>query len=150
MKVVEQVLMAGYPMVDIRFTLIDGSFHPVDSSEMAFRACTELGLKSGIKKDNFQLLEPLMKIEINTPDEYMGEIIGDINRRRGNIDNMRRYRKGSQKLTGSVPLQEMFGYASVLRTLSSGRANYSMEFLRYTPMPKALQEEVAAAKREKK
>ncbi|MCK4765631.1 MAG: elongation factor G [Candidatus Aminicenantes bacterium] len=150
MKVVEQGLMAGYPMVDIRFTLIDGSFHPVDSSEMAFRACTELGLKSGIKKDNFQLLEPLMKIEINTPDEYMGEIIGDINRRRGNIDNMRRYRKGSQKLTGSVPLQEMFGYASVLRTLSSGRANYSMEFLRYTPMPKALQEEVAAEKREKK
>jgi len=135
-------LLAGYPMVDIKFTLLDGSFHPVDSSEMAFRTCTEQGLKEGIKKEITQLLEPLMKIEVNTPDEYIGDIIGDINRRRGEIGNMRRYRKGSQKLTGTVPLMEMFGYASVLRTISSGRANYSMEFLKYAPLPKSIEKEV--------
>lgn len=149
LKIMEEGLLAGYPMVDIKFTLLDGSFHPVDSSEMAFRTCTELGLREGIKKEAFQLLEPIMKIEINTPDEYMGEIIGDINRRRGHIGNMRRYRKGSQKLTGKVPLMEMFGYASMLRTLSSGRANYSMEFLQYAPLPASLQDEIAAEKKTK-
>jgi elongation factor G len=142
-------LLAGYPMVDIRFTLIDGSFHPVDSSEMAFRTCTEQGLKEGVKKGVTQLLEPVMKIEVNTPDEYMGDIIGDVNRRRGQIDNMRRYRKGSQKLTGKVPLSEMFGYASVLRTISSGRANYSMEFLRYEPVPKSIEEEIVEERKKK-
>lgn len=148
-KTMEKGLLAGYPMVDIRFTLLDGSFHAVDSSEMAFRTCTEQGLKEGVKKRIVQLLEPVMKIEVNTPDEYMGDIIGDINRRRGHIDNMRRYRKGSQKLTGMVPLMEMFGYASVLRTLSSGRANYSMEFLRYEPVPKSIEEEVISERSKK-
>lgn len=150
LKIMEEGLLAGYPMVDIKFTLIDGSFHPVDSSEMAFRTCTELGLREGIKKNASQLLEPIMKLEINTPDEYMGDIIGDINRRRGHIGNMRRYRKGSQKLTGKVPLMEMFGYASTLRTLSSGRANYSMEFLQYAPLPQSLQDELIAEKKAKK
>ncbi len=142
LETMEEGLLAGFPMVDVKFILIDGSYHPVDSSEMAFRMCTEQALKKGIKKDLFQLLEPVMKIEINTPDEYMGEIIGDINRRRGQINNMRRYRKGSQKLTGKVPLVEMFGYASTLRTLSSGRANYSMEFLEYAPVPVLIKEKV--------
>jgi len=145
----EKGLLAGYPMVDIKFVLIDGSYHPVDSSELAFRICTELSIKDVIKKTSPQLLEPIMKIEINTPDEYMGDIIGDMNRRRGKIDNMRRYRKGSQKLSGIVPLMTMFGYASVLRTLSSGRANYSMEFLRYAPLPKTLEEKMIEEKREK-
>ncbi len=145
-KTMQKGLLAGFPMVDIRFTLIDGSFHPVDSSEMAFRTCTEIGLREGVKKNMAQLLEPVMKIEINTPDDYMGEVIGDVNRRRGQIDNMRRHRKGSQKLTGKVPLMEMFGYASVLRTISSGRANYSMEFLRYEPVPRSIAEEVAEEK----
>ena len=140
-------LLAGYPMVDIKFTLLDGSFHPVDSSEMAFRTCTEQGLKEGIKKEITQLLEPIMKIEVNTPDTFIGDIIGDINRRRGEIGNMRRYRKGSQKLTGTVPLMEMFGYASVLRTVSSGRANYSMEFLKYAPLPKSIEEEIIAERK---
>ncbi len=142
-------LLAGYPMVDIKFTLIDGSFHPVDSSEMAFRTCTELALKSVVGKASPLLLEPIMKIEINTPDEYMGDIIGDINRRRGHIDNMRRYRKGSQKLNGQVPLKEMFGYASALRTISSGRANYSIEFLKYSQLPASLAEEVVKESKEK-
>ncbi|MCU0285081.1 MAG: elongation factor G [Acidobacteria bacterium] len=143
-QTMEKGLLAGYPMVDIKFTLLDGTFHPVDSSEMAFRHCTEMGLKDAIRKNNAQLLEPIMKIEVNTPDEYMGDIIGDINRRRGHIDNMRRYRKGSQKLNGVVPLMEMFGYASVLRTSSSGRANYSIEFLKYAPIPRSIEEEIIA------
>ncbi len=143
-------LLAGFPMIDVHFVLIDGSFHSVDSSEMAFRACTKLGIKEAIKKTHPQLLEPIMKIEINTPDEFMGEIIADINRRRGKIGNMRRYRKGSQKLSGRVPLKEMFGYASVLRTVSSGRANFSMEFLNYQSLPKAIEEKVIEEEREKK
>ncbi len=90
----------------------------------------------------------MMKIEINTPDEFIGDIIGDINRRRGKISNMRRHRKGSQKLSGSVPLMEMFGYASTLRTLSSGRANFSMEFLRYMQLPKDIAEKVITERSE--
>jgi len=146
-RTMEKGILAGFPMVDIKFTLVDGTYHEVDSSEMAFRTCTEIGLKEAIKPNCSQLLEPIMKIEINTPDEYMGDIIGDVNRRRGHIDNMRRYRKGSQKLSGQVPLMEMFGYASVLRTISSGRANYSIEFLHYAPLPKSIEEEVIKEKK---
>jgi elongation factor G len=148
-KVVEEGLLAGYPMVDVRFVLIDGSAHSVDSSEMAFRTCTELALKDVIHRASPQLLEPIMKIEINTPDEYLGDIIGDINRRRGKVENMRRFRKGSQKINGTVPLMEMFGYASSLRTVSSGRASYSMEFFKYAPLPKNIEEKVIAEKRER-
>jgi elongation factor G len=138
----EKGLYAGFPMVDVKFILVDGNHHEVDSSEMAFRACTEHGLKEAIKHAAPRLLEPVMKFEIRTPDEYMGDIIGDINRRRGKISNMRRYRKGSQQLTGIVPLMEMFGYASALRNNSSGRANYSMEFHIYSPLPESIEEKV--------
>jgi elongation factor G len=141
-QTLEKGLVVGFPMLDVKFILIDGGFHPVDSSEMAFRLCTNLALKEVIKKSNPELLEPIMKVEINTPDEFMGDIIGDINRRRGKINNMRRYRKGAQKLSGFVPLMEMFGYASVLRTLSSGRANYSMEFYKYHTLPKSIKEKL--------
>jgi len=137
-------------MVDVRFVLIDGSYHPVDSSEMAFKICTFQALREMINRAAPQLLEPVMKIEINTPDEYMGDAIGDVTRRRGKIDNMRRHRKGSQKLTGTVPLMEMFGYASALRTISSGRAAFSMEFLNYAPLPRSIEEEVVAEVRAKK
>lgn len=146
----ETGLYADYPMVDVRFVLIDGSYHPVDSSEMAFRTCTIQALREIIRKAAPQLQEPIMKIEINTPDKYMGDVIGDINRRRGKIENMRRHRKGSQKLTGTVPLMEMFGYASALRTISSGRAAFSMEFLNYAPLPKAIEEEIVAERKAKK
>lgn len=148
-SVIEKGLVAGYPMVDVKFILIDGSFHPVDSSEMAFRTCTEIAMKEIIKKTAPKLLEPMMKIEINTPDDYMGEVIGDINRRRGHIDNMRRFRKGSQKLSGQVPLMGVFGYASALRTISSGRANYSIEFLKYSPLPQSIAEEVIEERNKK-
>lgn len=143
-------LYADYPMVDVRFVLIDGSYHPVDSSEMAFRTCTVQALREVIHRAAPQLQEPIMKLEINTPDEYMGDVIGDINRRRGRIDNMRRHRKGSQKLTGTVPLMEMFGYASALRTISSGRAAFSMEFLKYAPLPRPIEERIIAEVRAKK
>jgi elongation factor G len=147
---VEQGLLAGFPIVDIKFVLLDGDSHEVDSSEMAFRTCTMQALKEVASKSSLQILEPIMKIEINTPDEYMGDIISDVNRRRGKIGSMRRYRKGSQKLTGTVPLMEVFGYASSLRTLSSGRANYSMEFMEYQPTPKPIEEKVIEEQREKK
>ncbi|MBU0713245.1 elongation factor G [bacterium] len=143
-------LYADYPMVDVRFVLIDGSYHSVDSSEMAFKICTIKALREMINKAAPQLLEPVMKIEINTPDEYMGDAIGDVTRRRGKIENMRRHRKGSQKLTGTVPLMEMFGYASALRTISSGRAAFSMEFLNYAPLPRSIEEEVVAEVKAKK
>lgn len=142
-------LVAGFPMINVRFVLIDGLTHPVDSSEMAFRICTEHALKTVIGRTHPKLLEPLMKIEVNTPDDFMGDIIGDINRRRGKIDNMRRHRKGSQKLNGIVPLREMFGYANSLRNLSSGRASYSMEFMRYELLPEALALEVIEESRKK-
>jgi elongation factor G len=141
---------ADCPMIDVKFVLLDGDYHEVDSNEHAFRSCTELGIRDIIHKTLPQVLEPMMKIEINTPDDYMGEIIGDINRRRGHIENMRRFRKGSQKLNGQVPLMEMFNYASTLRTLSSGRANYSMEFLQYTPLPKSIEEKIVAEARAKR
>jgi elongation factor G len=96
------------------------------------------------------LLEPVMKIEVNTPDEYIGDVSGNLNRRRGRIEAMRRFRKGSQKLNGFVPLKEMFGYATQLRNISSGRAAYSMEFFNYLPLPKSLQEEVLKELKEKK
>lgn len=143
-------LYADYPMVDVRFVLIDGSYHPVDSSEMAFKTCTFQALRQVINRAAPQLQEPIMKMEINTPDEYMGDVIGDVNRRRGRIDNMRRHRKGSQKLTGTVPLMEMFGYASALRTISSGRAAFSMEFLKYAPLPRPIEETIIAEVRAKK
>ncbi len=141
---------AGFPMVDVKFVLVDGSFHAVDSSEQAFKTCAQLAIKEAVAKAAPHILEPIMKIEVNTPDEYMGEIIGDINRRRGRIDSMRRYRKGSQKINGSIPLMEMFGYATVLRSMSSGRASHSIEFLHYAPLPKGIEEKLLADLREKK
>ncbi|MEZ5357773.1 MAG: elongation factor G [Candidatus Zixiibacteriota bacterium] len=143
-------LLADYPMVDLKFVLIDGSYHDVDSSEMAFRICTAQGMREIIHKAGPQLLEPMMKIEINTPDEYMGDVISDVNRRRGKIESMRRFRKGSQKLNGQVPLMEMFGYASALRTISSGRASFSMEFLNYAALPKNIEEKIVEERRERK
>jgi elongation factor G len=92
----------------------------------------------------------MMKIEINTPDEYIGDVVGNLNRRRGKIESMRRFRKGAQKINGFVPLMEMFGYATQLRNISSGRANYSMEFFNYAPLPRAIQEEVLKKLEEKK
>ena len=149
-KTLEKGVLAGYPVVDVKVVLLDGSHHPVDSSDMAFQTCASICFKEAFMKANPILLEPMMKIEVNTPDDYIGEVSGNLNRRRGKIEAMRRYRKGAQKINGFVPLMEMFGYSTQLRNISSGRANYSMEFFRYTPLPKAIEEEVLKMLEEKK
>ena len=149
-KTMEKGVLAGFPIENIRITLLDGKYHAVDSSDMAFQLCASMGFKKGFNKANPIILEPIMKIEVNTPDDYIGDVVGNLNRRRGKIDSMRRYRKGSQKLNGLVPLSEMFGYSTSLRNLSSGRANYSMEFFQYMPLPAAIQEEVLEKIRKQK
>jgi len=141
-KTLEKGVIAGYPVVDVKVTLLDGSYHPVDSSDFAFQTCASICFKQAFQKAAPILKEPVMKIEINSPDDYIGNVITDINKRRGQIESMRRHRKGSQKINGLVPLMEMFGYATQLRNISSGRANYSMEFFQYMPLPQTLQEEV--------
>lgn len=150
LKTLADGVLAGFPVVDVKVVLLDGQFHPVDSSDFAFQTCASICFKQGFMKANPVLLEPVMKIEINTPDEYIGDITGNLTKRRGRIESMRRHRKGSQKLNGFVPLQEMFGYATTLRNLSSGRANYSMEFYQYMPVSKAIQEEALKKIAEKK
>jgi elongation factor G len=149
-KTLERGILAGYPIVGVKVVLLDGNHHPVDSSDMAFQTCASICFKNGFMKANPILLEPVMKIEINTPDEYIGDVVGNLNRKRGKIESMRRYRNGAQKLSGLVPLMEMFGYSTQLRNLSSGRANYSMEFYQYMPTPKPIQEEVLKQLEEKK
>ena len=141
-KAMEKSPVAGYPVVDVKCVLVDGGFHPVDSSDMAFQLCAAQCFKQAFKKANPIIMEPVMKIEVNTPDDYIGNVTRDLTKRRGRIENMRRFRKGSQKLDGFCPLMEMFGYATALRNVTSGRANYSMEFYQYMPMPAAKQEEV--------
>lgn len=149
-KTMEKGILAGFPVIDVKVVLIDGGHHAVDSSDMAFQTCASICFKQGFMKALPVLLEPVMKLEVNTPDDYIGEVVGNMNRRRGKIESMRRYRKGAQKLNGFVPLSEMFGYATQLRNISSGRANYSMEFHQYEPTPKGIQEEVLKELREKK
>ena len=109
---------------------------------MAFQTCAQLCLKQAFPKAGPLLMEPSMKVEINTPDDFIGTVTGDVNKRRGRIEAMRRFRKGSQKLDCFIPLMEMFGYATALRNITSGRANYSMEFDKYTATPRTIQDEV--------
>ena len=141
-KTLEKGILAGFPVVDAKVILLDGKHHAVDSSDFAFQICASILFKDCFMKAKPVLLEPIMKIEVNTPDDYIGNVVGDLNKRRGKIESMRRHRKGSQKLNGFVPLMEMFGYATALRNVSSGRANYSMEFSSYDPVSKSVQEEV--------
>ncbi|HBS84974.1 MAG: translation elongation factor G [Bacteroidetes bacterium GWF2_38_335] len=148
-KTIEEGVLAGFPVVDVKVVLLDGSYHAVDSSDFAFQTCASMCFKEGFRKAGPKLLEPVMKIEINTPDDYIGDVVGNLNRKRGTIESMRRYRKGSQKLNGFVPLIEMFGYATQLRNISSGRANYSMEFSKYVPLNDAMQEVVLVELKEK-
>ncbi len=148
-KVMARGILTDFPVVDVKVMLLDGKHHPVDSSDFAFQTCGAIAFKNGFMKAKPILLEPVMKIEINTPDEHIGDVVGNLNKRRGKIESMRRHRKGSQKLVGFVPLMEMFGYATSLRNLSSGRANYSMDFYQYMPIPPSVQEEVLKKMEEK-
>lgn len=134
-------VLAGYPMVDIKATLTDGSFHEVDSSDMAFKIAGSMALKDGSKKANPILLEPVMKIEIIVPEDYMGDAIGDLNSRRGKIQNME-MKNNVQHIRGSVPLSEMFGYATTLRSLTQGRGNYNMEPSHYEEVPKQISDKI--------
>ena len=138
-------VIAGYPVVDVKVTLYDGSYHDVDSSELAFKIAAAMAFKSAMKKANPVLLEPIMKVEVVTPEENMGDVMGDLNSRRGRILGMES-RKGLQMITAEVPLGEMFGYATALRSLTKGRANYSMHFEVYREVPKTVQNEIAEKK----
>jgi elongation factor G len=138
--------VAGYPVVDIRARLVDGSFHPVDSSEMAFSIAGSMALKEGIRRGGPQILEPIMKVEVVTPEEFMGDAMGDLNARRGQIEGME-MRGNAQVIRAMVPLANMFGYATALRSMTQGRASYTMEFDHYAPVPQSLAEELTAKAR---
>ncbi|MBP9827196.1 elongation factor G, partial [Candidatus Saccharibacteria bacterium] len=128
-------VMAGYPVVDIKAKLYDGSYHEVDSSEMAFKIAGSMALQEGVRKADPVILEPVMKIEVTTPEEFMGDVVGDINSKRGRIEQMSD-RAGAKIIDAMVPLSEMFGYATTLRSMTQGRANYSMEFDHYAEVPR--------------
>ncbi|GLR73127.1 elongation factor G [Agaribacter marinus] len=128
-------VLAGYPMLDVKVTLYDGSYHDVDSSEMAFKIAASMGFKNGAAEANPVLLEPTMKVEVTTPEDWMGDVVGDLNRRRGMIEGMEDGVAGIKIVRAKVPLSEMFGYATALRSATQGRASYSMEFFNYAEAP---------------
>ncbi len=130
----ETGVIAGYPVVDVKVTAFDGSYHEVDSSEMAFKIAGSIGFKEGFRRARPVLLEPIMKVEVVTPEEYSGDVIGDLNRRRGQIMGMDETAAG-KSITAEVPLSEMFGYATTVRSMSQGRATFTMEFSKYTEVP---------------
>ena len=136
-------VVAGYPVIDVKATLIDGSFHEVDSSEMAFKIAGSMAAKDGVAKADPAILEPVMKVEVTTPEEFMGDVIGNLNARRGQIDGIDE-RGSSRMIRAHVPLAEMFGYATELRSMTQGRATYSMEFGRYAEVPSNLANELIA------
>nr|WP_280635149.1 elongation factor G [Anaerosalibacter bizertensis] len=138
-------VVGGYPVLDMKVTLYDGSYHDVDSSEMAFKIAGSMGFKEAMQKANPVLLEPIMKVEVTVPEEYMGDVMGDINSRRGRIESMES-RNGLQVINGYVPLSEMFGYATDLRSNTQGRGNYTMQFDHYEPVPNSIAEKVLGDK----
>ncbi|MCM0756965.1 MULTISPECIES: elongation factor G [Sporomusa] len=142
-EAMETGVSAGYPMVDIKVTVVDGSYHDVDSSEMAFKIAGSMGFKAGATKAGPVILEPYMKVEVIVPEDYMGDVIGDLNSRRGRIEGMEA-RSGAQSIKAFVPLSEMFGYATDLRSKTQGRGNYSMEFDHYEEVPKNIAEVISA------
>lgn len=134
-------VVAGYPVVDVKVTLYDGSYHEVDSSEMAFKIAGSMAFKEAMQKAQPTLLEPIMKVVVTVPEDYMGDVMGDINGRRGQIQGMET-RNGAAQIDAFVPLSTMFGYATDLRSRTQGRGQYSMEPSHYVELPKSLQEEI--------
>ena len=141
-EAMESGTLAGYPIVDVKVTLYDGSFHEVDSSEMAFKIAGSMGMKEGVQRGNPILLEPVMEIEVVTPDEYTGDVIGNISSRRGMIEGMELRTDGLQSIKAKVPLAEMFGYATRLRSMTQGRGTFSMEFAHYAPVSEEIAKSV--------
>ncbi len=136
-------VLAGYPVVDVKVTIYDGSYHEVDSNEMAFKIAGSMGFKSGCEKASPVLLEPIMAVEVETPEEYMGDVIGNLNSRRGRIENMEE-RSGVKLVTSKVPLAEMFAYSTTLRSMTQGRGTYTMQFSHYDEAPRNVAEEIIA------
>jgi len=134
-------ILAGYPIVDVKVTLYDGSYHEVDSNEMAFKFAGSIAFKEAARKASPVLLEPVMAVEVTVPEEFMGTIIGDINSRRGRIEGME-HAAGSQVIKAIVPLKEMFGYVNDIRSSTQGRASYSMQFARYEEAPRMIADEI--------
>ena len=141
-------VLAGYPLIDFKATVYDGSYHEVDSSESAFKIAASMAFQSAARKAGLVLLEPMMKIEIVTPEEFMGDVIGDLNSKRGQINEMTD-RSNMKVISGMVPLASMFGYATSLRSLTQGRASYSMEFNHYAEVPKNVEMTIIEARGKK-
>jgi elongation factor G len=142
-EALENGVLAGYPMVDVKVELIYGSYHDVDSSEMAFKIAGSMAVKDGARAAKAVLLEPMMNVEVVCPEQYMGDVLGDLSSRRGKIGGMSQ-RGEAQVIGATVPLSEMFGYSTNLRSMSQGRAVYSMEFAHYEEVPKAKSDEIMA------
>jgi elongation factor G len=142
-EALENGILAGYPMVDIKVELTDGSYHEVDSSEMAFKIAGSMAFKEGAARAHPVILEPMMKVEVVVPEAYMGDVLGDLSARRGKIGGMMQ-RGEAQVIASTVPLGEMFGYSTKLRSMSQGRAVYSMEFSHYDEVPKSKAEEIVS------
>jgi elongation factor G len=145
-EALETGVLAGYPLIDLKVTVTDGAYHEVDSSEMAFKIAGSMGVRAAVQRAQPVILEPIMKVEVVTPDDFMGEVIGDLNARRGNIEGMEA-RNGAQVIRCTVPLATMFGYATDVRSKTQGRATYSMEFSHYAELPRALAEEMTKSMR---
>ncbi len=135
-------VLAGFPVVDVKVTLFDGSYHEVDSSEQAFKMAGSIAFKDGMRKANPIWLEPMMAVEVETPEDFMGNVVGDLSSRRGMIQGMEDQTGGIKLVKAEVPLAEMFGYSTTLRSLSQGRATYTMEFKHYAEAPKNVAEAV--------
>jgi len=134
-------ILAGYPVTDVKVTLYDGSYHDVDSSELAFNNAASIGFKEALRRAKPVLLEPIMKLEVTTPDEYLGDVIGDMNMRRIKIEHLEQHAT-TKIITGSAPLAQMFGYATALRSLTQGRATYTMEPSYYQEVPKSVMDKI--------
>ena len=141
----ESGILAGYPVIDFKCTLVDGSYHEVDSSEMAFKIAASMAFKEGCKQAKSVILEPIMKVEITVPEEYMGDVIGDVNARRGRVEGMEG-NDGMEDIHAFVPLSEMFGYATDLRSKTQGRGTYTMEPSHYEEVPKSVLDNIISSR----
>ena len=139
----ESGILAGYPLIDIKVTLVDGSYHEVDSSEMAFKIAGSMGIRNAVMKASPALLEPMMKVEVEVPEDFLGDVMGDLNSRRGSIEGMNS-EAGVAKVSAKVPLAEMFGYATDIRSKTQGRGIFTMEFSHYEEVPRNVAEAIIA------
>jgi elongation factor G len=140
-EAMESGILAGYPVVDVKIELVEGSYHEVDSSERAFKIAGSMAFKEAMKRAKPKLLEPVMAVEVVTPEEYLGDVMGNISSRRGRVESLEQV-GGSQAIKASVPLSEMFGYATDLRSMSQGRATFTMQFDRYDEVPQSIASEI--------